>query len=104
MSLSTYVLILTLVALLSAKHFSDTTKLRGVYYMFASLFRGGFAAAIAIWTALILCWYFELPLREGFEYALLFLQTALLHAIACLVMRLVENLFSPNDDGGNLKF
>lgn len=105
MDLSTYLIIVMFGALLSAKYFAESSSLKGLHYLFTCLFRGGFIGAVGIWTSLILCWYFGLPLKAGFGYGITFLFIGFLHAGACISVRLINELFNNSPPPNNrLKF
>ena len=104
MDISTFLTFIFFAALLSAKHFADSSPLKGLHYFFACLFRGGFAGAVGIWTSLILYWYFGLPIKT--EYGMVFLLIGLVHSSACIIIRLINDIFKmsfPNNNN-RLKF
>ena len=98
MDLGPYLLILNFVAITSAVVFSQKTKLTGFHYFFAALFRGLFAGAIGVWTAIILNWYFGIPKQDVHLYGLLFIQLGLFHTGFCWLSRL---MFSSNNPPSN---
>ena len=106
MDLSTFMIFILFAALLSAKHFADSSPLKRFHYLFACLFRGGFAGAVGIWTSLILCWYFGLPIKTGFGYGIVFLFIGMIHSSACIAIRFINYTFKTffPDDNNRLKF